>query len=69
MGSEAVDAQVFPRRNSLSPISFMAGSPEIIRYTVIKSTDPTVTIPKTKNMPWIIFSSNCLCFIFSTLKG
>ncbi len=31
--------------------------PLMTRYTVIKSTQPTVTSPMTRKIPWMIFSN------------
>ena len=50
-GSAAVDAHVFPKRNGMSPISAIAGTPEIIRYRVISSTQLTVTSPNSRKTP------------------
>ena len=33
-GSDDVEAHVFPNRKGISPIFFIAGMPDIIRYTV-----------------------------------
>jgi hypothetical protein len=55
-GSFAVDSQVSPNRKSSRPICRMAGMPDRIRYTVISRTQPTVTSPKRRKIPWISFS-------------
>lgn len=71
-GSDDVEAHVFPNRKGISPIFFIAGMPDIIRYTVISRTHPTVISPSIRNIPWTIDSNNfflfpALFFIFSPL--
>ena len=51
MGSAAVDAHSVPKRNFTGPILTIAGIPEIIRYTVITSTQATVTRPRIRKIP------------------
>ena len=68
LGSAAVEAHSLPNRNFTSPISLMAGMPEIIRYTVMSSTHPTVISPSRRKMPWTTFS-NTLFFFISYLNG
>ena len=62
-GSAAAGSQTLPNRKSHRPISTIAGMPEITRYTVISSTQATVTRPKIKKMPCTIFSNALLFFI------
>ena len=49
-------AQVCPSRKSVRPISFIAGTPEIIRYTLMTSTKPTATMPHSRKMVCISHS-------------
>lgn len=65
-GSAAVDAHVFPNRKGISPICRMAGMPEMIRYTEISSTQPTVINPSTRKIPCMKFSKNCFFFMLFT---
>jgi len=58
-GCAAVDSQVSPSRKGTSPICRMAGMPETTKYTVISKTQPTVTNPSIRNIPWTAVSSSC----------
>ena len=46
----AVGAQTSPSRNSFSPIVWIAGRPEMIRYTLMNSTKATATMPQSKKI-------------------
>ena len=63
LGFSAVDAHSFPDRNSINPISLMAGNPEIIRYTVMTNTQAMVITPQSKKTPCIILSAVLLIAI------
>ena len=72
-GWAAVESHTGPKRKAVRPICRMAGMPEITRYTVISSTQPTVTSPRIRKMPWMMCSSSCLsrlmCHSFLRLWG
>ena len=57
-----VDSQRVPKRNSTSPISRMAGSPEMMRYMVMSSTKTMAINPHTKNSPCMPRSIACFPF-------
>ena len=65
LGSGAVDAHSLPKRKLKSPISLIAGIPEIIKYTVMSRTQPTVIKPSMRNIPCMIFSNNLFFFILN----
>ena len=43
-------AHTLPKRKLVSPISRMAGRPEITRYTLMHSTKPTATMPHSRKI-------------------
>ena len=51
-----VGAHTLPKRNLVSPISRMAGRPEITRYTLMHSTKPTATMPHSRKIRWMACS-------------
>ena len=55
-GGSAVGIHFVPKRNSVRPISFIAGTPDMIKNIVITTTDPTARDPQTLNSTRIIFS-------------
>ena len=57
-GSAAVEAHSVPSRNLNRPILRMAGTPEMIMYTVMSTTQPTASIPHRKKMKFITVSSH-----------
>lgn len=61
-GSEAVEAHSMPNRKFPRPIFVMAGRPDRIRYTVMSSTQPTVTKPNRRKTPCT--TSSIVCFFF-----
>ena len=51
-----VGAHTLPKRNLVSPISRIAGRPEITRYTLMHSTKPTATMPHSRKIRWMACS-------------
>ncbi len=52
-----------------SPICRMAGMPEMIKYMVIRSTQPTVISPRIRKIPWTTASKMFdLCFMLSAFR-
>ena len=52
-GSLAVLAHLVPKRNSIGPISIIAGRPLMMRYIVMMSTHPTVISPRMRKIKCI----------------